>query len=86
VISPPQGRYLHTGQHKQRINAHTDISGFSGIRTHDPRARTSEDSASDRGATVIGPTTLYGIILYNVASYSDTNLSRMLHKDYDRKC
>jgi hypothetical protein len=25
-ISPSQGRYLHTMQHKHRINAHTDIS------------------------------------------------------------
>jgi hypothetical protein len=25
VISPSQGRYLHTGQHKHRINAHADI-------------------------------------------------------------
>jgi hypothetical protein len=25
VISPSQGRYLHTGQQKQRISAHTDI-------------------------------------------------------------
>jgi hypothetical protein len=25
VISPSQGRYLHTGQHKHRVNAHTDI-------------------------------------------------------------
>jgi hypothetical protein len=28
VISPSQGRYLHTGQHKHRINAHTDIHAF----------------------------------------------------------
>jgi hypothetical protein len=35
-ISPSQGRYLHTGQHKHRINAHTDIHASSGIRTHDP--------------------------------------------------
>jgi hypothetical protein len=25
VVCPSQGRYLHTGQHKHRINAHTDI-------------------------------------------------------------
>jgi hypothetical protein len=29
VISPSQGRYLHTGQHKHRINAHTDIHALS---------------------------------------------------------
>jgi hypothetical protein len=28
VISPSQGRYLHTGQYKHRINAHTDIHAF----------------------------------------------------------
>jgi hypothetical protein len=33
-ISPSQGRYLHTEQHKHRINAH--IHASSGIRTHDP--------------------------------------------------
>jgi hypothetical protein len=31
VISPSQGRYLHTGQHKHRINACTYISALSGI-------------------------------------------------------
>jgi hypothetical protein len=45
VISPSQGRYLHTGQHKHRINAHTDIHASNGIRTHDPSVRASEDSS-----------------------------------------
>jgi hypothetical protein len=31
VISPSRGRYLHTGQHKQRINAYTDIHALSEI-------------------------------------------------------
>jgi hypothetical protein len=44
-ISPSQGRYPHTEQNKHRINAHTDIHVLSGIRTHDPSARTSEDSS-----------------------------------------
>jgi hypothetical protein len=35
-ISQSQGRYLHTGQHKHRINAHTHIHASSGIRTHNP--------------------------------------------------
>jgi hypothetical protein len=35
VISPSQGRYLHAGQHKHRINAYTDIRILSWIRTHD---------------------------------------------------
>jgi hypothetical protein len=45
VISPSQSRYLHTGQHKHRINAHTDTHALSGIRIHDPRVRTSECSS-----------------------------------------
>jgi hypothetical protein len=44
-ISPSQGRYLHTGQHKHRINAHTDIRALNGIRTHDPSIQASEDSS-----------------------------------------
>jgi hypothetical protein len=35
----------YTGQHKDRINAHTDIHVLSGIRTHDPSVRASEDSS-----------------------------------------
>jgi hypothetical protein len=35
-ISPSQGRYLHTGQQKHRINGHTYIHASNGIRTHDP--------------------------------------------------
>jgi hypothetical protein len=46
VISPSCGRYLHTGQHKHRINAHTNILALSGIRTHDPSVRASEDRAA----------------------------------------
>jgi hypothetical protein len=45
VISPSQGLYPHTGQHKHRINAHTDIHALSGIRTHDLSVRASEDSS-----------------------------------------
>jgi hypothetical protein len=45
VISPSQGRYLHTEQHKHRINAHTDNHALSGIRIHDPSNRASEDSS-----------------------------------------
>jgi hypothetical protein len=48
VISPPQGRYLNTGQHKHRINADTDINASSGIGTHDPSVRASEDSSCRR--------------------------------------
>jgi hypothetical protein len=45
VISPSQGRCLYIGQHKHRKNANTDIHVLSGIRTHDPRVRASEDSS-----------------------------------------
>jgi hypothetical protein len=45
VISPSQGRYLHAGQHKHRINVHTDIGALNGIRTHDPSVRASKDSS-----------------------------------------
>jgi hypothetical protein len=45
-MSPSQGLYLHTGQHKNRINVHnTDIHALSGIRTHDHSFRESEDSS-----------------------------------------
>jgi hypothetical protein len=55
VIGPSQGRYLHRGQHKHRLNAHTDIHALSGIRIHDPSVRASEDSSSlDLACTVIG--------------------------------
>jgi hypothetical protein len=45
AISLSQGRYLNTGQHKYRINPHTDIHASIWIRTHDPRFQTSEDSS-----------------------------------------
>jgi hypothetical protein len=48
VISPSQGRYLHTGQHNHRIKAHTDIHALSWIRTHDPSVRASENSSCFR--------------------------------------
>jgi hypothetical protein len=41
-ISPSQGRYLHTEQHKHRINA-SDIHASSGIRIHDPSIWAGED-------------------------------------------
>jgi hypothetical protein len=40
LISPSQGRYLHTEQH-----THTNIHSLSGIRTHDPCVRASEESS-----------------------------------------
>jgi hypothetical protein len=44
-ISPSQIRYLHKGHHKHRINARkSHMHALSGIRTHDPSVRASEDS------------------------------------------
>jgi hypothetical protein len=48
VISPSQGRYLPRGQHKYRINAHTDVYALSGIRAHDPSFRAREHSLCSR--------------------------------------
>jgi hypothetical protein len=48
VIIPSQGLYLNTGQHKHRTNAYTGIHALSGIRTHDPSVRASEDSSFRR--------------------------------------
>jgi hypothetical protein len=54
VRTPWQGRYLHTGQQKQRINARNpDIHVLSGIRTHDPSVRASEDSSCLRHAATV---------------------------------
>jgi hypothetical protein len=44
-ISQSQCLYLHTEQQKHRINAYTDIHALSGIRTHDPSARSGEDGS-----------------------------------------
>jgi hypothetical protein len=48
VISPSQGRYLQAGQHKHRINAHTNSHASNGIRNHDPNVRASENSSCRR--------------------------------------
>jgi hypothetical protein len=41
------------------LHTHTDIYASSGIRTHDPSVRASEDNALDRAATVIGKLSIY---------------------------
>jgi hypothetical protein len=43
-ISPAQGRYLHTEQHRTNVH-NSDIHVFSGIRTHYPSVRADEDSS-----------------------------------------
>jgi hypothetical protein len=48
VISPSEGRYLNTGQHKHTINAYTP-----NIRTHDPSIRASEDSSCLKPAAIV---------------------------------
>jgi hypothetical protein len=65
VISPSQGRYLYTGQHKHKVNAHIDIHALSGIRTHDPSVRAGEDGSClrprglcDRHVLPLGPDVL----------------------------
>jgi hypothetical protein len=45
-ISPSQGRYLHRTTQTQ--NKRTDIHVLSGIRTHDPSVRASEDGSCFR--------------------------------------
>jgi hypothetical protein len=45
VIITSQGRYLHTGQHKHRINPHIDIHALNEFRTYDPIVQASEDSS-----------------------------------------
>jgi hypothetical protein len=35
----------YTEDNKKELNAHTDIHALSGIRTHDPNVRASEDSS-----------------------------------------
>jgi hypothetical protein len=42
---PVASHYLHTGQHKHRINIHTVIHAPSVIRTHDPSVWAEEDSS-----------------------------------------
>jgi hypothetical protein len=46
-ISPSQGHYLHTEQHKHGMNAHK-IHALSGIRTQDLSFRVDEDGWSLR--------------------------------------
>jgi hypothetical protein len=43
-ISQAKGRYLHTEQHKHRINAQRHPCFLSGIRTHDSSVVASDDS------------------------------------------
>jgi hypothetical protein len=75
VISPSQDRYLYTGQHKHRINAHTDIHTLSGIRTHDPSVRRSENSSCLRPRSHCARHTAFKLP-YLYYEYSITKLCR----------
>jgi hypothetical protein len=62
----PLGRYLHTEQHKLRINAHTDIHASSGIRNNDPSVPASEDSSCLRpGGHCDRPRTIIFVLMYH---------------------
>jgi hypothetical protein len=50
VISLSLGRYLHTGQHKQRIYAHRDIHALSEIPTRNTNVREREDNSCHRSS------------------------------------
>jgi hypothetical protein len=57
VISPLQGRWLHTGQHKHRINAYTQQTSMPWVGfepTIPASERTKTVHALDRAATVTG--------------------------------
>jgi hypothetical protein len=72
VISPSQGRYLNTGQHKHRINAYIDMHALSVIRTHDPSVRASEDSSCLR------PSDHYDRLPAYKRSKNDSHILRLL--------
>jgi hypothetical protein len=76
-ISPSQGRYLHTGQHKHRINAHkTDIHALSEVRSHDPSVRASEDSSCLRPRGHCGRH--YSVLLHIKTGEDTFNFKRVL--------
>jgi hypothetical protein len=59
-ISPSKGRYLHTEQHKHRINAHTEVHASNVIRTHDPSVQGGED-VSCLSSSVANHNTKFGM-------------------------
>jgi hypothetical protein len=73
-ISQSEGRYLHTGQHKPRINAHTDIHALSGIHTHE---RTKTLHTLNSAATVIGSGTPPEGKFTHIQSYYSTSTIRL---------
>jgi hypothetical protein len=72
VVSPSQGLCLNTGQHKHRINIHD----LSGIRTHDPSVRASEDMpVTGRGTRMLTDNSL---LLYSEGAQFESELGREL--------
>jgi hypothetical protein len=76
-MSPSQGRYLHTGQHKHRLNAHrTAQTQTKRTQTSMPRVgfepttpmleRVKIVHAADRVATVIGVLAISYLKLYHI--------------------
>jgi hypothetical protein len=74
-ISQSQGRYLHRGQHKHRINVHTDIHALSEIRAFE------DSSCLDRAATVIG---VYLVLLQNILRFTLCKTLAKIHISDDR--
>jgi hypothetical protein len=67
VISPSQGRYLDTGQHKHRINSYTHETSMFWVG-FEPTIPASERAkivhALDRAAAVTGLLQIYGSVKY----------------------
>jgi hypothetical protein len=68
VISPSQGRYLHTGQHKQNKRTQTSRPWFGFEPTTPEFYRAKTVHVSDRRATVIGMSSRYNSELQEWAS------------------
>jgi hypothetical protein len=78
VISPSQGRYLNTRQHKYRINAYThQISlHWVGVEPTIPASeRAKTDHASDCAATVTGEWAILGISNKRMFFYDICNVA-----------
>jgi hypothetical protein len=63
VISPPQGRYLNTGQHKHKINAHQTSMPWEGFKPTTPAFEWAKTvHALDRVATVYSGKNINGTV------------------------
>jgi hypothetical protein len=87
VISPSHVRCLHTEQHKHRINAHTDMHALSGISTHDPSVRASEDSSClrsrghrDRQSATTSKPKLNIVLNFMKQSHSEAVFTRLVKR------